>query len=165
MFFTDLFKRLPFLRQGGAQKNKEKQTILAKEAMTYDECEVFLPLKHNDVVYVIRSYDGDTVTLAWVDRTGRKVRLGCRLRGYDSPELRGSSPHEKALALKAKERLDAVTTGEFVTVLNPGLDKYGRILCNLRTKSVESVSDHMLAGGPDLARPYFGGKKEGWSRV
>lgn len=163
MLFTNLLKRLkPFVKQ---PKKKEKRNILATEAMTYDECEVFYPLKQNDVVYVIRCHDGDSLTLAWIDRTGRKVRLGCRLRGYDSPELRGSSPREKELALKAKERLHAVTTWEFVTVLDPGLDKYGRILCNLRTESVESVSDHMLAGGPGLARPYFGGKKETWSQV
>lgn len=139
------------------------KNVLATEAMTYEECEAFLPLHENDVVYVIRCYDGDTATLSWCDpSSGKKVRKPCRLRGYDSAEIRTKSPREKELALHAKKRLEDAIKGEFVTILAPGQDKFGRILCDLQTDNIVSVSDHMLAGGLDVAKPYSGGKKEGW---
>lgn len=64
--------------------------------------------------------------------------------------------------IRHKKRLEDAIKSEFVTILNPGQDKYGRILCDLQTDKIVSVSDHMLAGGLDVAKPYGGGKKEGW---
>ena len=149
---------LPSLKR----RSDDNRKILAPIKMTYEECQVFLPLKQNDVVYVIRCYDGDSATLGWIDRTGAKVRLGCRLRGYDTAEIRGSSVYVKELAVKAKKRLEDAIVGQFVTIVNPGIDKYGRILCDLRTDKIQSISAYMLAGGPHIARPYFGGKKDDW---
>ena len=63
--------------------------------------------------------------------------------------------------MKAKERLDKVVTGKWVKIINPGIEKYGRILSDIQTDDISSIKDYMLSD-PSLARPYFGGKKESW---
>ena len=134
---------------------------MTTKELTYQECEQFLPLRDGDVVYCIRAYDGDTCTLSWVDHHGNNVRSSCRLRGIDTPEVRSSSEKEKELALRAKQRLEGVVVGEFVTIRNPGREKYNRILAELETEAIGSVKDYMLAE-PTLCRPYEGGTKHSW---
>lgn len=135
--------------------------ILATEELTYEECEQYIPLRDGDVVYCPSVYDGDSARLTWIDHTGNKVRSLCRLNGIDTPEMRGSSENEKALALKAKKRLADAVSGCFVTIRNPGTEKYGRVLANLQTDEIESVRDYMLAD-PSICKPYCGGKKVSW---
>ena len=96
--------------------------------------------------------DGDTIAI-----NGMKVRLN----GIDTPELRGSSDDEKTLALEAKEYLSDVTLGEVVTIINPGKEKYGRVLCDLSTDELPSVSYYMLQN-PRICKPYDGGTKAQW---
>lgn len=154
---------LKLLQKKKINKNKNENGvgIFTKEELEYGECEQFLPLRHGDVVYCIRAYDGDTCTLAWTDHSGNKVRSSCRINGIDTPELRGSSPQEKALALEAKQRLEDAIVGNFVTILQPATEKYGRVLCDFKVGDIESVRDHMLAA-PSICKPYDGGKKTSW---
>ncbi|CAM9709676.1 unnamed protein product [Ectocarpus sp. 6 AP-2014] len=135
--------------------------ILAKEKLTYEECEEYLPLRDGDVVFCPSCYDGDSFRLTWIDHRGNKSRIMGRLSGVDTPEMRGSSDKEKALALKAKQRLSDVVAGRFVTIRNPGHDKFGRALCYLQTEKLASVSEYMIAD-PEICRPYHGGKKLPW---
>ena len=44
--------------------------------MDYSECEPFMPLHDGDRAYCCKIYDGDTVTLCWLDNRGNKVRIG-----------------------------------------------------------------------------------------
>lgn len=131
-------------------------------ALTYKNCEPFLPLKDGDQATVVKVFDGDSITLGWTDADHKNVRLPCRLRGIDTPELRGSSAHEKALALRAKDRLQSKVLGKVVTIRSPGKEKYGRVLSYLETDDCTSVSEYMLED-KEICRPYQGGKKEDWN--
>lgn len=136
--------------------------ILTKEPIEYSKCIRFIPLVEGSVVYVPRVYDGDTVTLAYKHPYSSEfVRISCRLKGIDTPEIRGTSDAEKELAKKAKQRLCNAVLGKFVTVQDTGVEKYGRVLCNLKTDNIESVSAYMLEDSL-ICRPYTGGKKESW---
>lgn len=134
---------------------------LAREELSYEECQQFLPLRDGDVVFCPSCYDGDSFRICWIDHHGNKVRLMGRLAGVDTPELRGSSEKEKSLALRAKQRLEGAVAGKFVTIRQPAVEKYGRSLSDLQTDTIESVTDYMLADA-DIARPYEGGKKRNW---
>lgn len=137
------------------------RNVLAREELVYKECEQYLPLRDGDVVYCIRNFDGDTCTLSWLDHRGNKVRSSCRIKGIDTPERRTSSEKEKELALRAKKRLEDAVVGQFVTIRNPGKDKYNRILAGLETETIESVGEYMLAD-PEICKPYQGGAKQSW---
>ena len=119
-----------------------------------------MPLQHGDIAYCSSVYDGDTIRLCWTTNN-HNVRSLCRINGIDTPEIRGSSSFEKELAFKAKGKLDKAVTGKWVKIINPGVEKYGRILSDIQTDDISSIKDYMLSD-PSLAKPYFGGKKESW---
>jgi len=57
----------------------------------------------------VRAIDGDTIVVnvdAWPRLFGEGARI--RVRGVDTPELRGKCPREKALARRAKVFADSV---------------------------------------------------------
>lgn len=164
--FSEFMKFLPSLKQHFfPKKNTEHddgtRNILAPYEISYEECETFLPLRDGDVVYCPSCYDGDSMRLAWIDQRGNKVKIMGRLLGVDTAEMRGSSDKEKALALRAKKRLSDVIAGEFVTIRNPSIEKYGRSLSDLESGDIRSVTEYMLAA-PEICRPYQGGKKSSW---
>lgn len=142
------------------RKPRSRNIVTTKE-LKYEECDTFMPLLDGDVVYCPSVYDGDSFRLCWTDHAGRNHKIMGRLSGVDTPELRGSSEKEKALALEAKKRLESAIAGEFVTIRSPGVEKYGRSMSDLQVKHIRSVADHMLAA-PKICRRYQGGKKEKW---
>lgn len=126
--------------------------------MDYADFEKFIPLQDGDQGLVIKVYDGDTLTIGWRYQPSylipaKLVRESVRIRGIDTPEIRSKNAEEKVIALQARDRLAAVTMGEYVTLISPGTDKYGRILCDLQTSRVRSISEYMLQA-PDLCRVY-----------
>ncbi|CAN0517257.1 unnamed protein product [Ectocarpus sp. 12 AP-2014] len=150
-----------FFSKKNTAVNDGTRNVLAEEELTYEECEPFLPLRDGDVVFCPSCYDGDSFRLTWIDGSGNKSRIMGRLLGVDTPEMKGSSDKEKALAWRAKQRLSDVIAGEFVTIRKPGNEKYGRALCDLQTENLASVSEYMIAD-PEICRPYDGGKKVSW---
>lgn len=137
------------------------RNILATEEMQYEECDNFMPLLDGDVVFCPSVYDGDTARVCFVDRVGNRVRILVRISGIDTPEVRASSEKEKALALRAKRRLEEAVAGKFITIRNPGVEKYARSLSDIETSLISSVREYMLAD-PEICRPYEGGKKVSW---
>ena len=136
--------------------------IITTTPLVYGECSKFIPLAHGSIVFVCKVYDGDSCTVSWNDATtGQSVRLGCRIKGIDTPEIRGSSDSEKELAVRAKSRLSSAVLGKFVTILDPGHEKYGRVLSDLSTDELDSVSAFMLRD-PEICHEYDGGKKSSW---
>ena len=164
--FRELMKVLPSIKNHFFPKKKNTipedgtRNILANEELSYEECEVFIPLLDGDVVFCPSVYDGDSFRLCWI-HGGRKVRIMGRLSGVDTPELRGSSEKEKALAIRAKKRLEDIIKGKFVTIRNPATEKYGRSMSDLEIDEIHSVSDYMLED-PEICRPYEGGTKVSW---
>lgn len=133
--------------------------------LEYGDFEKFVVMEERDSAVVIKVYDGDTVTLGFKHPgSGKPARVSCRIRGIDTPEMRGGSDYEKDLAVQARNRLDEVTLGKVVTVCSPDYDKYGRLLCDLRTSKIDSISGYMLKA-PHICRPYDGGKKAPWVRA
>lgn len=127
--------------------------------LTYESCKQFLALEEGDKVKIVKVYDGDTVTAAFI-RNGIPVKFRCRLEGIDTPELHSSDAHEKALAVKARDALSALTLNKVVTVKSPSLEKYGRILCDLEVDG-KSACDEMMALH-DVCYAYDGGSKKQW---
>lgn len=112
------------------------------------------------VAEVVRVYDGDTIDFRadiWPQLT---VTSSVRLRGLDTPELRGECPEEKALAAVARERL-AELAGDRIRLANIDLDKYGgRVVADVSADNGADLAAAMIASG--LARPYDGGARGGW---
>ena len=104
-----------------------------------------------------RVIDGDTIDVD-ID-LGFNVVLSkrrVRLMGIDTPESRTRNLAEKALGLKAKERLTELC-GERLQLLSQGTDKYGRVLGVPHTINGENICQMLVDEGH--AVPYFGGKK------
>lgn len=139
------------------------ESLMSKNlTLDYDSCKQFTALNDGDTAYVCRCYDGDTLTLAWIDKSGFKVRIGCRISGIDTPEMKGSSEHEKTLAELAKKRLSDAVLNKTVTILDPGTEKYGRLLCDLSTPEINSIKEYMILD-QKVCKPYSGGTKSSWN--
>ena len=110
---------------------------------------------------LIRVVDGDTVD-AMVDlgfSTHRKLRI--RFDGIDAPESRTRDAEEKVLGKAATARvveiLDA-EDGAFV-VRSHGVEKFGRCLGELFTKTLGETSINQTLIDEGHAEAYFGGKR------
>ncbi len=108
-------------------------------------------------------YDGDTffVDLEGVpDVLGK--RIGVRLAGIDTPEIRGKCPLEKELAIEAREFLRELINGKQVELRNITRGKYFRLVADVYVNN-ENVSNSLLAS--DLAVRYTGkGKRFDWCK-
>ena len=83
-----------------------------------------------------------------------------RLRGVDTPEIRGRCDEEKALAIKARDFVrDLVANAESIILQNIGRDDFFRILADV---SVDGVDLARTLIQNKLGRPYDAGKKESW---
>ena len=109
-------------------------------------------------VRVLYCYDGDTckVTLPFLPSVfGHK--LGVRLKGLDTPEIRGKCAKEKALAKEAKAFLwDLVSKAERVDLEEVSRGKYFRIVARIVADGVDTTEALISAG---LAVRYDGGTK------
>ena len=106
-----------------------------------------------------RIVDGDTIDIT-LD-LGFNVKLHnqrCRLAGIDTPESRTKNLEEKALGLKAKERLKELCIGSF-KIQSLGTGKYGRILAIPYTEDNQDVCQMLVSEGH--AVEYWGGTKTG----
>jgi endonuclease YncB( thermonuclease family) len=100
-----------------------------------------------------RAVDGDTIeSPAGVDY---------RLMGYDTPEItQAKSERERAMGIRAKERLQAILDAGDVRLEVAGRkDKYGRELGTLFAGD-RPVSEIMIGEG--LARPNNGERRKPW---
>ena len=108
---------------------------------------------------LIDNYDGDTLTLDLDLGFKLRLRAAVRLRGCDTPELRGGTPATKALARLAR-REAARLVGEasealFTCHLWGG--KYGRPVGDLSCDG-RDLAEHLVGEGLGVA--YDGGSRE-----
>jgi micrococcal nuclease len=111
------------------------------------------------VVY-LGNYDGDTVRF---NMPGLHPLIGqnisIRVRGIDTPEIRGKCPAEKRMAKLAKDVVRRfMEKASKITLRQVGRGKYFRIVAYVEADGVD-VSDALLKTG--LAVPYHGGRKTG----
>ena len=112
---------------------------------------------------VVRVVDGDTVEVEARIWLGQTVQTAVRLRGVDTPELRGKCADERQ---KAQAARDLLTTriGPQVMLLDVGFDKYGgRVVARLQSLQGQDMAAELVKAG--LARPYEGGGRTPWCPV
>lgn len=100
-------------------------------------------------------YDGDTCKIELQNAPPLVSTITLRFEGFDTPEIRGKCQEEKEMAQMAKNITQGymVFKGDLYTDGKRG--KYGRLL----VRAPELQEDLIELG---LARPYNGGKREGW---
>ena len=111
-------------------------------------------------VQIIRVYDGDTffVNIPYVHwLIGSNISV--RIRGIDTPEIRGGTEETKELARKSKEALIKLFEGRKITLYNLNRDKYFRILADVKADDID-VKDYMIKN--NYAKKYEGGTKDNW---
>lgn len=109
-------------------------------------------------VKAIRNYDGDTLT---VRIPGVHPLIGenisVRVRGVDTPEVKGRAPCEKDTARTAKRLVHSLLrSAKRIDLVDVERDKYFRILADVIVDG-RSVRDVLLK--EKLAYSYDGGKK------
>jgi len=111
---------------------------------------------------VVGIYDGDTFYIQMPGLPPELSRLGVRVRGVDTPEMRGKCESEKrnALAAKAFTTRVILAAGKRVTLENLKWDKYGGRVDADVTVGGQKLTDMLITRG--YARPYNGGKRTGW---
>lgn len=126
---------------------------------------------------VINMYDGDTLTVAIHNESGKLESLQIRVMGCDTPELKGSTSEagiaakNAALVYLGADDAQGLTNGRklanyfqenpiFVELqFVPQKEKFGRFLAHVRSpKKEETLTAHLIRN--DLATPYKGGTKD-----
>ncbi len=104
---------------------------------------------------VLSIYDGDTFTAQIFSWPQHSIEARVRLRGIDTPEIRGKCASEKQKAQQAKQRLiELIPEGSMVTLYQIELGTYaGRIIADVSTENGEDVGAVML--DENYARPYL----------
>ena len=111
-----------------------------------------------DDVSIASIYDGDTF----------KINLNCslavycekvpvRVRGVDTPEIKGKTEREKKLAQKAKEFTKEFLSVRPVSLSNCGRDKYFRLLCDVKNGEGKDLAKELIKR--DFGYAYQGGTK------
>ena len=113
------------------------------------------------VAAVVSVYDGDTFRAniaGWPALIGNNMPI--RVKGVDAPEIRGQCESEKTAAREARQftagRLDGARV---IELRNMERGKYFRILADVYLDEV-NLTDLLISAGH--ARPYDGGKRDGW---
>lgn len=109
-------------------------------------------------------YDGDTFRANiedWPPVIGN--RIGIRINGIDTPELRGKCQKEKALARKAKQAtVEALRGAKRIELKNITRGKYFRVVDDVYADG-RNIGETLLRKG--LAVRYDGGRKtQDWCR-
>lgn len=116
--------------------------------------------------YVIKVYDGDTITIAskLPYPNSPMYRFHVRLNGIDTPEIKGKTDDEKDAARKVQKILENLILHKSVKLKKLQTEKYGRILADIHLKDLH-VNQWLLDN--HYAVKYDGGKKTSppsWSK-
>jgi endonuclease YncB( thermonuclease family) len=120
-------------------------------------------INYGDVLIsrIISVYDGDTFRAdinSYPDILGNNISI--RVNGVDTPEMRGSKPEIKELAIKARDLVkDKLMNGKVIILKNIQRGKYFRIVADVYIDGVDLKEILFEAG---LAKPYDGGTKQQW---
>ena len=117
---------------------------------------VFIPKIYSS--YVIKVYDGDTITIsANLSRCSNTYyKFSVRFRGIDTPEMKSHSEDEKTAAHIAKIALSDKILHKYVYLKDIKYDKYGRLLADVYYKGT-CMNQWMLDNRYGVA--YDGGTK------
>ncbi len=119
----------------------------------------------------VRNYDGDTVTvnlteLRELDQSGSLSviwsKIGIRVGGVDTPEMRGKCPEEKIKARAAKAFVkDLLTSADQISLRNVKRGKYFRLVADIiidaDTSNEIDLKEALVENGHAVR--YNGGRK------
>lgn len=109
---------------------------------------------------IVSVYDGDTIKVdidSWPEVVGKGISV--RVRGVDTPEIRGKCDSEKALAIRARDYVRNLLTGESVVKLrNVERGKYFRLVADVYSGDL-LISQQLITRG--YGRPYDGQSSRG----
>ena len=153
-YLSNMFCNLCLFSKNNKYENNNKDTPIC--VIDYKETIPFIP--NIDSAYIIKVYDGDTITIAskLPNMNEPIYRFSVRLLGIDSPEIKGKSFTEKELAIKARDALHELIFDKMVTLQNVSTEKYGRILADVYLDDLH-INKWMLL--EKYAIPYDGRKK------
>ncbi len=104
-------------------------------------------------------YDGDTFAVTVPGLPDELARVSVRVRGVDTPEIKGACEAEKAAAVRARE-FTAAWVSAGVQICRPEWGKYGgRVVADVVQESRNLAQDLIVRG---LGREYNGGSRKGW---
>lgn len=107
------------------------------------------------------AYDGDTIYVDAELWPGLTWNGSVRLKGVDTPEIRGQCPEEEALAIQARDFVREIVTDQLVLLADVQDDKYGgRVAAVVLLEDGRDIVTLIIEAG--LGRPYDGGTREGW---
>lgn len=109
--------------------------------------------------WVIKVYDGDTITIAskLPYKKSPLYRWSVRIKGIDCPEMKTHNKNEKKVAEIAQSKLSEIILNKRVKLENVSNDKYGRVLADVYYRKL-NIGEFMLKNR--LAVEYFGKTKE-----
>lgn len=123
-------------------------------------CNISIAQKYPDIenVTFVRNYDGDTITVdidGWPSIIGDDISI--RVRGIDTPEIRGKCPKERDIAYMVKRFVYLeLVNAKSIMISNPEKDKYFRILGDVEYDG-KNLLDELIKRG--YGYRYNGGKK------
>jgi len=114
-------------------------------------------------VEYVRNYDGDTITVNIKNvhpLIGDEINI--RVRGIDTPEIRGKCQYEKDLAYEAKYFVrDILLFAKKIDLMNVERGKYFRIVSDVYIDG-KDIKDFLLDTGYIVM--YNGGSKVNWCK-
>jgi len=110
----------------------------------------------------VSAYDGDSITLSHELGFTVSKEEKVRLKGLDTPEMRGGTPLTKQAARVVRDYVTWWCKDENLISSSLAGDKgkYGRYLIEVYKDGI-LLNHHLIEIG--FARPYFGEKKEPWT--
>ena len=159
-------KNIDLQQDNNSQSSDDDKEISIK--YTWNDTKPFIPPITQG--YVIKVYDGDTITIATklpYDESPL-YRFSVRLNGIDCPEIKGKNALEKQVAHYAKMYVSDKVLHKTIYLDNVKTEKYGRVLADVYINPIlqaarqeqrqnESLSQMLLRNG--LAVEYDGGTK------
>lgn len=110
---------------------------------------------------VLQVIDGDTFLAHAILWPGQSLRINIRVRGIDTPEMKSRCKSEHFAAKQARDELKKLLGDGPVSISNiAGAKYYGRVLADVVARDGTRVAEEMILR--NFARPYRGGKREGW---
>ncbi len=109
--------------------------------------------------WVIKVYDGDTITIAskLPYKKSPLYRWSVRINGIDCPEMKTHNKNEKKVAQIAQSKLSEIILNKRIKLENVSNDKYGRVLADVYYRKL-NIAEFMLKNR--LAVEYHGKTKE-----
>ena len=148
--FNNIYKNNNNNNNNNNNDNNDNQIILWDDTIPFK-----VPISEG---YVIKVYDGDTLTVAArLPFDGSPIyRFSVRLNGIDAPEMKSKFDEEIQMAKVAKHKLSELILNKCVSLQNVNTEKYGRILADVYIDNIY-VNGWMVE--QKLAVKYDGGTK------